>query len=118
MDSNESPPPRERGRAVPKGAEDSSSNVTLLGRPKPPRQSTTARMLIGACWIGLMTKTEELDARGICTRRHSDAWRTRDPDEAVRLWRATSASAEVEIRITPAGRARGRGIEFTVALVQ
>lgn len=39
-------------------------------------------------------------------------------DEATRVWRAASASAEVEILITPAGRACGRGIELAVALAQ
>jgi hypothetical protein len=75
-------------------------------------------MLIGAAWIGLMTETEELDAGGICTRRQTNAWRTSDPDEAVRLWRAASTTAEVAILITPFGRAQGGGLKLAVALAQ
>jgi hypothetical protein len=75
-------------------------------------------MLIGAYWIGLMTETEEFNADNIRVRRHSDAWRTHDVDEAVRIWRATTATTPVEIFITPKGRECGRGIELAFALVQ
>jgi hypothetical protein len=75
-------------------------------------------MLIGARWIGLMTETEEFDADDVCVRRHSGAWRTRDVDEAARIWRATAATIPIEIFITPKGRGCGRGIEVAVALVQ
>ena len=51
-------------------------------------------------------------------RRHSDAWRTRDVDEAVRIWRATSRTTPVEIFITPKGRECGRGIELAVELAK
>jgi hypothetical protein len=75
-------------------------------------------MLIGARWIGLITEAEEFDANDICVWRHSGAWRTRDVDEAARIWRATAATTPVQIFITPMGRECGRGIELAVALVQ
>ena len=42
--------------------------------------------------------------------------RTRDVDEAVRIWRATSRTTPVEIFITAKGRECGRGIELAIAL--
>jgi hypothetical protein len=75
-------------------------------------------MLIGATWIGLLTTTEEFDSDDIRIRRHSDAWRMRDVDEAVRIWRATSRTTPVEIFITPKGRECGRGIELAVELAK
>jgi len=40
--------------------------------------------------------------------------RTRDVDEAVRIWRATSRTTPVEIFITAKARECGRGIELAV----
>ena len=40
--------------------------------------------------------------------------RTRDVDEAVRIWRATSCTTPVEIFITAKARECGRGIELAV----
>jgi hypothetical protein len=72
-------------------------------------------MLIGARWIGFMTKVEEFEGH-LCTRRHSDQRRTRDPDEATRLWRATIATTSVEVRLTSGARNCGNGIELAIAL--
>ena len=83
-----------------------------FGHPKLPRQSTAARMPIGDARI------KEFDSDDICIRRHSDAWRTRVVDEAVRIWRATSRTTPVEIFITPKGRECGRGIELAVELAK
>ena len=109
------PFPRERERASKEAA---SENCVFLRHPEAPRQLHSARMLIGARWIGLMTETVEFNADNIRIRQQTDAWRTRDVDEAVCIWGATAATTPVEIFITPEGRVRGRGIELAVALVQ
>jgi hypothetical protein len=113
--TDERPFPRERELA---SKEEESSDCGFLPHPKTFPQSTTTRMLIGARWIGLTTGTEEFDANDVCVRRHSGAWRTRDVDEAARIWRATAATIPIEIFITPKGRECGRGIELAVELRQ
>jgi hypothetical protein len=57
--TDERPPLREKERA-------SKEEALFLSHPKTPRQSTAARMLIGADWVGLLTEVEEFDANNIC----------------------------------------------------
>jgi hypothetical protein len=118
-DLNERPFPREKER-VSKGAEDSSS-VTLLRRPKPPRQSpeqTSARLWIGAFWIALIVEVQQNNAHGVCVGHQRYATRTKDPDEAAAAYRAAAARATIAARITPEGRRYGNGIALAYELIR
>ena len=59
-DLNKRPFPRERKRAL---EEEVGENCLVLRPREQRRQSTYAHMLIGACWIGLLTKVEEFKYR-------------------------------------------------------
>jgi hypothetical protein len=72
--------------------------------------------LVGCAWIGLLVERRENHARDVWTRHHIDRLRTKDVEEAVRVYRAVAADIDIEVRITPDGRIRGRGLEFAVEL--
>jgi len=115
--TDERPPPERRERATQEQAE--NGNCTLLRHPAAPRQPTeTARLLIGAAYLGVELQTLHVDARGRCFRHQRDAWRTEDPEAAAASYRIISERLPVEVRFTPMGRKEGRGYEFALELAK
>jgi hypothetical protein len=90
--------------------------VVPLRSSTPSRQSTSARLLIGACWIALLVESREDDAEGLCVVRRTYAHRTQDVDVAVSAVRSLSPLV-IEARLTPQARVSGNGEAFAQALM-